>query len=127
MGILSGIIGHASEAKLEDAQKTVGELLVPGEEIDAAFKLVRDMIIFTNRRLILVDKQGLTGKKTEYYSIPYRAITHFLIETAGTFDRDSELKIWVSSQKEPIIKEFKKDRSTILLVQKALAAYVCNK
>ena len=127
MGILSGIIGHASETKLEDAQKEIGDLLVPGEEIDAAFKLVRDMIIFTNRRLIFVDKQGVTGKKTEYHSIPYRAITHFLIETAGTFDRDSELKIWVSSRKDPIVKEFKRGKNTILLVQKALAAYVCNK
>ena len=105
----------------------MGDLLVPGEEIDAAFKLVRDMIIFTNRRLMFVDKQGLTGKKSEYHSIPYRAITHFMIETAGTFDRDTELKIWISGRKEPIVKEFKRGKSTILLVQKALAAYVCNK
>jgi hypothetical protein len=54
------------------------------------------MYVFTNKRLILIDKQGMTGRKVDYHSIPYRAITQFKIETAGHFDLDAELKIWIS-------------------------------
>jgi hypothetical protein len=54
------------------------------------------MYVFTNKRLILIDKQGITGRKVDYHSIPYRAITQFKIETAGHFDLDAELKIWIS-------------------------------
>ena len=68
-----------------------------------AFKLLRDVYIFTSKRLILVDKQGLTGKKVEMLSIPYRAISRFSVETAGHFDLDAELKIWISSGVEPAI------------------------
>lgn len=77
--------------------------------MEAAFKLFRDMMVFTEKRLILVDKQGMTGKKTEYHSIPYKSISHYSIETAGTFDLDAELKIWISSAEEPLVdKQFKK-------------------
>jgi len=55
--------------------------------------LIRALFVFTNKRLILVDKQGLTGNKVEYHSLPYRIITHFSVETAGHFDLDAELKV----------------------------------
>jgi len=55
------------------------------------------LFIFTNKRLILVDKQGITGKKIEYFSVVYKSISRFSIETAGNFDLDAELKIWISS------------------------------
>jgi hypothetical protein len=67
--------------------------------VHTAYLLIRDTILFTDRRLILIDKQGITGKKTEYHSIPYRSITHFAVETAGTFDLDAELKIWVGQRR----------------------------
>lgn len=67
----------------------------------------------------------MTGKKIEYHSVPYKSISHFSVETAGHFDLDAELKIWISSSTEPSIsKQFKKDDS-IYEVQKALAA-VCK-
>jgi hypothetical protein len=91
--------------------------------VERAFQLVRDLIIFTNRRLLLVDRQGLTGKKTTYHSIPYRAITNFAVETAGHLDLESELKIWISSQADPVQKTFTRGK-TIFEVQKALATYV---
>jgi hypothetical protein len=72
---------------------------------------------------LLIDKQGVTGKKTEYHSIPYKNITHFSIETAGHLDLDSELKIWVKGGVEPIEKRFKSD-SNIKSLQKTLATYV---
>ena len=64
--------------------------------LERAFGLVRDLIVFTDRRMILVDKQGVTGKKTEYHSVPYAKISHFSVETAGTLDMDSELKVAMS-------------------------------
>ena len=64
--------------------------------MQAAYQLVRDVFIFTDRRLILVDKQGVTGRKVQYHSVPYKSITHFSVETAGTFDLDAELTIWIS-------------------------------
>lgn len=82
MGLLSGLMGNASTANKEEVTKEIGQLLAQGEEIDVAFKLVRDLIVFTDKRLILVDKQGLTGKKVEYHSIPYKSISHFSVETA---------------------------------------------
>lgn len=70
------------------------------------YKLVRDLIVLTDHRLLLVDKQGLTGRKTEYRSVPYRSITNLSVETAGHFDRDAGLEIWVSGSAEPIEKKF---------------------
>jgi hypothetical protein len=81
------------------------------------------MLIFTRTRFILVDKQGVTGKKTEYHSIPYRAITHFSVETAGHFDLEAELRVWVSGTAEPFQKTFRRG-DAIFEVQKALATYV---
>lgn len=123
MGLFNGLMGNASEYKIEDAQKEYGHLLSDKEVIDKAYKLVRDMFIFTNRRLILVDVQGVTGKKIEFKSIPYSKITSFSIETAGHLDLDAELKIWVSGLSQPIQKQFNKTLN-IYEVQAELAEHV---
>lgn len=123
MSFFGGLMGNASEVNPVEAQREYVAILAPGESIEKAYRLIRDMFLFTNRRLILVDKQGLTGKKTEYHSIPYRSITHFSIETAGHFDLDAELKIWVSGSPEPIQKQFNKSLN-IYELQAVLAAYV---
>jgi hypothetical protein len=123
MGLLSGLLGTAAEADIADVEKNVEQILADDERVERAFQLVRDLLIFTNRRFILVDRQGLTGKKTTYQSIPYRAITNFAVETAGHFDLESELKIWISGQADPVQKQFTRGR-TIFEVQKALATYV---
>ena len=125
MGLLSGLLGNASKANVEEVSKELEPILANGEEIDVAFKLIRDLIVFTNKRLIMVDKQGLTGKKVEYHSYPFKSISHFSVETAGFFDADAELKIWISGAQLPAItKQFKNDKS-IYDVQKALTA-VCG-
>ena len=90
--------------------------------IEKSYKLIRDLFIFTNKRLILVDKQGVTGKKTEYHSIPYKSITHFSIETAGHFDLEAELKIWISGTALPIEKQFNSSLN-IYELQQVLATY----
>lgn len=125
MGIFDGLMGNASEISVAEAQKEFANILANGEIVEKAYKLIRDMFIFTNKRLILVDKQGLTGKKVEYHSIPYRSITHFSIETAGHFDLDAELKIWVSGMATPIQKQFNRSLN-IYDVQRVLAEYVAK-
>lgn len=123
MGLLSGLMGNASEKNIKSVEKEFEMILVSGEQMERAFVIIRDLIVFTNKRLIIVDKQGVTGKKVEYLSIPYKSINRFSVETAGHFDLDAELKIWVSGSQTPISKEFKKDKN-IYDVQKALATYV---
>lgn len=110
MGLISGLFGHASEVDPEDVKKEFAPLLVEGEELVAAYKIVRDMIVFTSKRLILVDKQGMTATKREYVTIPYASITKFSKESAGIMDYDAELRIWIRGQSEPITKEFKNNR-----------------
>ena len=123
MGLLDGLLGNASEVNVKEVEKELEVILAPNENIEKAYKIIRDMMIFTDKRLIMVDKQGVTGKKVEYHSIPYRNITHFSVETAGTFDLDAELKIWISGTQTPIDKRFGKDKA-IYDVQKALALYI---
>ncbi len=124
MGIFSSLLGNAGAVSQEDLVKKYGQLLTDSEEIELGFKLIRDTFIFTNKRLILVDVQGLTGSKTEYKSISYKSISRFSIETAGTFDLEAELKIWVSSETQPsIVKQFNK-AVNVYDVQKVLAHHV---
>jgi hypothetical protein len=120
MGLLSNLLGNASEIDIAKVQAELEPVLVPGESIGRGFKIFRDMFIFTDHRLIMLDKQGLTGSKVTYHSIPYRNITQFSVETAGSFDADSELKIWVSGGGMPITKEFKKG-TDVVGIQKYLA------
>jgi hypothetical protein len=79
-----------------EGQSIVGPLLVDGERVTAAFKGGRDTVIFTDKRIITVNVQGLTGKKTDYSSLPFAKIQAFSVETAGTFDRDAELELYFS-------------------------------
>ncbi|MBB1411183.1 PH domain-containing protein [Pseudoalteromonas sp. SG44-17] len=107
MGLLSGLMGNASEIDDNDLEKVLENTLIEGEQVEKAYKVVRDMFIFTNKRLILLDKQGVTGSKIEMISIAYSKITKFSKESAGHFDLDAELKIWVGSDPTPISKDFK--------------------
>lgn len=116
-------MGNASEVKVEEIQKEFAMVIGEGERIDKAYKLVRDLFIFTNKRLILVDKQGITGKKIEYHSYPYKSISHFSIETAGNFDLDAELKFWISGNTTPVEKKFNKSLN-IYELQRVLAEYI---
>lgn len=121
MSLFNALLGNASTANIDEITKELKPILTDSENINAAFKLIRDLIVFTDKRLIMVDKQGITGKKIEYHSIPYKSISHFSVETAGRFDLDAELKIWISSAEHPTIdKQFRKDDS-IYDIQKILA------
>lgn len=124
MGLFSAVLGNAGVVRQEVLAEEYGKLLTENEQIEIGFKLVRDTFIFTTKRLILVDKQGITGSKTEYLSINYRQISRFSVETAGTFDLEAELKIWISSETVPsIVKKFNKSVD-VYEVQKILAHHV---
>ena len=125
MGLFDGLMGNVSEVEITSVEKDLEMIITEDEKVEKAYKLIRDLMVFTDTRLILIDKQGVSGKKVEYHSIPYKSITHFSVETAGTFDLDAELKIWLSGAADPILKQFKKDKS-IFDVQKALASYVAK-
>ena len=124
MGLLSGLMGNASTVDSAELQKEYQHLLIEGELIELGFKLIRDMFIFTNKRLILVDKQGLTGCKLEYKSVTYKSISRFSIETSGTFDLDAELKIWVSGEQLPSIQKQFTKAVNVYDVQKVLATHI---
>ncbi|MFD2530490.1 MULTISPECIES: PH domain-containing protein [Polaribacter] len=124
MGLFNKILGNASEISTEKLTDKYQQLLVDNEQIELGFKLLRDTFMFTNKRLILVDIQGITGSKVEYKSLPYKSISRFSLETSGTFDLDAELKIWISSENIPSVsKKFNKSIN-VYEVQKYLASKV---
>ena len=121
MSIISGLIGNAAATSIADVKKDYGKLLGSNEDIIQAYQWVRDLLIFTDFRLIMVDIQGATGKKVDYHSIPYRSIRHFAVESTGHFDLEAELKIWVSGLgAEPLTYTFSRD-ADVYKVQALLA------
>ncbi|MDZ5696165.1 MULTISPECIES: PH domain-containing protein [Phyllobacteriaceae] len=123
MGLLDGLLGHGSAVDTARLAQRLDGVLIEGEDVRLAFKVIRDLIVFTDKRMIVIDVQGLTGSKVDYLSIPYRAVTRFSVETAGTFDLDTELKIWVSGTSSPIQKTLKKG-TDVRGIQRAIAAGV---
>jgi len=75
----------------------IRSFLIDGETVLAVFKTIRDQVVFTNKRIIAANVQGLTGKKVDYTSIPYSKIQTFSVETAGTLDLDCEIDIYISA------------------------------
>ena len=123
MGLFNAILGNASEVSIEAITKEFEPIIIPGENIEKAFRLVRDMFIFTNKRLILVEKQ-LVGSKTEYLSIPYANVIKFSKESAGIIDLDAELKIWIKDEAEPVKKTFGKGSDNINEVYRILGQHI---
>ena len=70
--------------------------LHPSEQLQFCVKTFRDVAAFTDKRILIVDRQGITGKKVEYFCVPYRSIVTYAIETAGTLDLDAEIKLVLS-------------------------------
>lgn len=75
----------------------VFNLLMPAEEVVAAFKTVRDQVVFTDKRIFAINVQGVTGKKVSYFSYPYSKVQYYGVETAGLLDIDSELVVAFSN------------------------------
>jgi hypothetical protein len=115
------LLGNAGVMSIEDMEKDFGQLLAEDGEFQIGFKVMRDTFLFTDRRLVLVDVQGMTGRKKEFLSIPYDKITMYSVESAGFLDRDEDFKLWVGSNPNPIERKFNKSVD-IYAVQQVLAA-----
>lgn len=92
---------NATFAKLKavsasNFEQTISPFFINGEQIIGTFKGIRDGIVFTTKRIIAINVQGITGKKKDYSSLPYSKIQAFSVETAGVLDLDSELELWFS-------------------------------
>jgi hypothetical protein len=122
MAIMSSFTGNAGPMDPGAANAEFQRLLANGEQIYAAFDFVRDAMLFTNGRLILVDKQGITGRKVEYLSIPYRSILRFSVQTEGHLFAEARMHLYVDGMKDPIEKEFNA-QVDIYQVQGVLASF----
>ncbi|MNV43058.1 hypothetical protein D3C71_1347610 [compost metagenome] len=78
MGLLDGVMGNASKIDAAKIQEEFSRILAPGEVVEHAYHLIRDYFVFSNKRLVLVDKQGMTGSKVEYHSLPGSLFKAFL-------------------------------------------------
>ena len=123
MGLFDSFMGNASKINKEELAREFSPMLADNEHIEQAFAVFRDKWVFTNRRLIILNVQGMTGKKREYMSIPYRSIVRYSIETAGTFDLDAELKIWLSGSDIPFEQKFNSS-SNLPQLQRMLALHI---
>lgn len=84
------------KVKEDSVLRDISPLLIADEQVVGVYKGIRDYVVFTSKRLIAVNVQGMTGKKKDYTSLPYSKVQAFSVETAGHFDLDSELEIWFS-------------------------------
>ncbi|MFZ6993476.1 PH domain-containing protein [Curtobacterium sp. RRHDQ66] len=92
----NGSVFKLSQCDPAEIAPQVSALLLDGEQILVAAKTIRDFVVFTDKRVIAVNVQGMTGKKRDFTSLPYSKIQAFSVETAGTFDLDAELELWFS-------------------------------
>lgn len=82
---------------LSKGEKLIGPYMVPGEEIIDSYVSIRDHLVFTNKRIVAVNVEGITGKKKDFSFIPYSCIQTFSLETAGVLDLDAHLHLYINS------------------------------
>lgn len=119
--ILGAVTGDAGRVEPAALGPRFQEALLPGEEVLAAFRTVRDGFALTDWRVMVMDRQGVTGSKTEIVSIPYRSIHRFSVEAGGTMDLDEELKIWDRAGVEPFAFSFRRGSGVAMAAQAILA------
>ena len=73
--------------------KEVEEVLLEGEVVEACYKTIRDVAVITNKRIMVADRQGITGKKVEIYH-SFKSIVMYSSENGGIIDLNSELELW---------------------------------
>lgn len=92
----NGLLQKLTPVQNSHFEKNIEPLMIDGENILHSFKNIRDGIVFTNKRIITINFQGVTGKKVDYTSMPYSKIQTFGVETIG-FSMDAEIELWFSS------------------------------
>ena len=77
----------------DEVRGEVDGSLIADEKVEFAFKTIRDQLVFTNKRIISIDVQGITGKRKSFATMPYSKIQYFSIQTPGFMELfpDSEL------------------------------------
>jgi hypothetical protein len=110
------------EIPIAEVAGQIDPLLMDDEKSYAAFKGMRDYIVFTSKRIIAVNVQGITGKKKDYTSLPFSKVQAFSLETAGTFDLDAELELWFSGLGK--VKFEFKGKTDVAYLNKLVAHYV---
>ena len=113
--VLNALLGTGGLMSDKERDEFSQRVCADGEQIEAAFKTKRDSYVFTDSRFILEDVQGLTGRKRSLLSVPYSKISAFEVESAGLFDTDGELRLWVSGYPSVIEREFRKSVDVYML------------
>lgn len=91
-----GFFARLKKVNSSSFGRVIDDIMIDGECVIGAYQSVRDGVVFTNKRIIAINVQGISGKKQDYTSIPYSKISTFSLETAGLLDLDSELEIYLS-------------------------------
>ena len=92
----NGFFARLKKVSNKEFGSVIDDFMIDGEEIIGTYQSVRDGVVFTNKRIIAINVQGLTGKKKDFTSIPYSKISTFSLETAGVLDWDAELELYMS-------------------------------
>jgi hypothetical protein len=109
VSFINEMIGVTIELNQREMEERIAKFLLDGETLIKGYQIVRDVLILTNKRIIIVDYLGLRGKKIEYQMIPYHKINRLYIETPGNLDTDYTLKLFISGSLEPIEKQIRSD------------------
>lgn len=117
----NGSFVKLKKVDIGDIGNDVNQLLIDGEEIIGTYKAIRDYCVFTTKRIISVNVQGITGKKKDFTSMPYAKITVFSVETSGVLDLDSELEMYFSGVGK--VKFEFSGNSDIVRIGKVIAQY----
>jgi hypothetical protein len=119
---------HQIDARAVDEQlHTVNPMLQSDEHVQLAFKVGRDLTLFTTKRALLIDVQGWTGAKVEYKSVPYASLRAFAVESAGSFDRDAQVNLFIRAPWMKVItQDLRKGRADVVAIQQFLAAKVLH-
>lgn len=126
MSFIDEMMGITLEMNQTEMEEKIKSFLIDGEELVKGYQIVRDLLILTDKRIMIVDYLGLRGKKIEYQMIPYHRINRFYIETPGQLDTDYTLKIFISGSLEPIERQIRRDID-IHEFSRILFSYMSNK
>lgn len=122
MGLFSVILNNGTELSLKLISLEFEQIFVDGELVEKAYRVDKDVWIFTNKRLFMVNKVGLRGSKVECLTLPYKDILRFSKETVGLFNKHGELRLWIRGAEKPLCKLFNKEVN-INDVYQALSKY----
>ncbi len=125
MAILDTLLGNSSRVDVLEHDPALADQLLDDEVIEAGFRLLRDYVAFTARRIIVADKQGVTGLRHEYLSIPYRRVAMFSVQTKAPMEHHAVLLIHVQGLATPVELSFT-DNETLLAVARGLTHLVCR-